>query len=129
MMFHHMGLVVADFGRAHTLYRNCLAPLGIVCTETGKDWAIFGPGLGPPFLWLGSARPTFWSAAHRAGQSPVHVAFSAPNRAAVDAFHAAALAHGARDNGAPGPRHSWATFYSAFVIDLDGNNVEATLKE
>lgn len=128
-MFHHMGMVVADFERSRALYAGCLAPLGIQCTEQDRDWAIFGPSLGPPFLWLGSARPSFWSAAHQAGQSPIHLAFAAPDRAAVDAFHAAALAHGARDNGAPGPRKSWTTFYSAFVIDLDGNNIEATVQE
>lgn len=128
-MFHHMGMVVGDFERSARLYENCLAPLGIMRTESDTNWAIFSTGPDQPFLWLGSVRPSYWSEAHRAGGAPVHLAFSAPDRAAVDAFHAAALAAGARDNGGPGPRHSWARFYSAFVIDLDGNNLEASLRE
>ena len=128
-MFHHMGIVVADFKRSQALYESALAPLGIQCTEHEKHWAVFTQEPGKPFLWLGSVRPTFWAATHQAGQSPIHLAFAAPDRAAVDAFNAAALAHGASDNGTPGPRKSWTTFYSAFVIDLDGNNIEATVQE
>lgn len=58
--------------------------------------------------------------------SPINVAFSAPDREAVDAFHRAALAGGGRDNGAPGPRGPAAMkYYAAFVLDPDGNNIEA----
>jgi catechol 2,3-dioxygenase-like lactoylglutathione lyase family enzyme len=57
---------------------------------------------------------------------PVHVAFRAPNRKAVDRFHAAGLKAGGRDNGAPGVRPDYSpTYYAAFLIDPDGNNVEA----
>lgn len=128
-MFHHLGLVVSDFPRSLALYEACLAPLNIGRLEGDEDWAIFGTDGNAPFIWLGATRPSFWSAQHTAGAAPIHLALAAPDRAAVDAFHAAALAHGATDNGAPGPRKSWADFYSAFMLDLDGNNIEATLRE
>lgn len=128
-MFHHMGMVVKDFPRSAALYEACLAPLHIKRLDGGEDWMVLGTDDNAPFLWLGAVRPTFWSAHHVAGTSPIHLAFSAPNREAVAAFHAIALTHGATDNGAPGPRKSWADFYSAFVLDADGNNIEATLRE
>ncbi len=128
-MFHHLGIVVDDLARSVALYEACLAPLGIKPIENEKDWVVFSAGPDQPTLWLGSVRPGFWSGKHKAGAAPLHLAFAAPDRSAVDVFHAAALAQGATDNGAPGPRKSWASFYSAFVIDLDGNNLEATLRE
>jgi predicted lactoylglutathione lyase len=72
---------------------------------------------------IAEGRPTFWTATSTVAASPVHLCFSAPSGEAVDRFYRAALRHGARDNGAPGVRRP--PFYCAFVIDLDGNNVEA----
>jgi catechol 2,3-dioxygenase-like lactoylglutathione lyase family enzyme len=122
-MLDHIGLSVADFDRATTFYRAALKPLGlgvvmeVTAEETGGDaHAGFGDE-GKPFFWIGTgAKP-------RGG---LHVAFAAPTRAAVDAFHAAALAAGGRDNGAPGLRpHYHPNYYGAFVFDPDGNNIEA----
>lgn len=92
--------------------------LGHLCTRRG-----------PAFLWLGSEIPTYWRSGNQAGNAPLHIAFIAPDRAAVDAFYSAALEHGAEDNGPPGLRVGWGHFYSAYILDLDGNNIEATIRE
>ncbi len=122
-MLDHIGLAVADFDRARAFYRAALKPLGlgvvmeVTAAETGGDaHAGFGDE-GKPFFWIGTgAKP-------RGG---VHVAFAAQTRAEVDAFYAAAIAAGGRDNGAPGLRpHYHPNYYGAFVFDPDGNNIEA----
>jgi hypothetical protein len=120
---------VSDFVRSKVFYDACLAPLGIRRTETDLDWAIYGTGPGEPFIWVGSELPSYWTKDNEAGRAPIHIAFNAPDRAAVEAFYFAALEHGAEDNGPPGPRVSWANFFSAYIIDLDGNNIEATIRE
>ena len=123
-MIDHMGLNVADLGVSRRFFEAALAPLGIgmvmeVTEEmTGGNGAHLGLGRdGNPFFWIGTGK---------AATSGCHVAFAAPDRAAVDRFHAAALAAGGTDNGAPGLRpHYHADYYGAFVLDPDGNNVEA----
>jgi catechol 2,3-dioxygenase-like lactoylglutathione lyase family enzyme len=71
-------------------------------------------------------KPDFWIGGEGGLQRPIHIAIAAPNRAAVDAFHRAALAAGGRDNGAPGLRpHYHPNYYAAFVRDPDGHNIEA----
>lgn len=73
-----------------------------------------------------SEKPFFWLGESEDASGPLHIAFAAPNRAGVDAFYEAALKAGGTDNGAPGLRpHYHANYYGAFVLDLDGNNVEA----
>ena len=123
-MIDHIGFPVADLAVARRFYEAALAPLGIevmmeVTEEmTGGHGAHLGLGRdGKPFFWVGTGKPA---------ASGVHVAFIAPDRATVDAFHAAAMAAGGTDNGAPGPRPEYHPgYYGGFVIDPDGNNVEA----
>ncbi len=123
-MIDHVGLGVEDFARSRAFYTQVLAVLGCApVMEVTRDQTggYEGCGFGPP------NRPHFWIGR---GDGPpargVHVAFTARTRAEVDAFHAAALAAGATDNGAPGlPPHYHAHYYGAFVIDPDGNNIEA----
>jgi catechol 2,3-dioxygenase-like lactoylglutathione lyase family enzyme len=122
-MIDHIGLSVRDFAVSRAFYTAALAPLGfgvvMEVTEemTGGHGAHAGFGAGKPEFWIGSGG---------APGGPVHVAFVAGSRAAVRAFHAAALAAGASDNGAPGLRpHYHPDYYGAFVLDPDGNNVEA----
>jgi catechol 2,3-dioxygenase-like lactoylglutathione lyase family enzyme len=122
-MIDHLGLAAADFARAKAFYQAALAPLslGVVMEVTaeqtgGDEHAGFGAE-GNPFFWIGTgAKP----------KGGAHVAFTARTRAEVDAFYRAAMAAGGRDNGAPGPRpHYHPNYYSAFVFDPDGNNIEA----
>lgn len=116
-MFDHIGLRVARLDASVRFYESALAPLGYRCIASGEGYAGFGPA-DAPALWLHAAAPGKAGAAH--------VALRAADRAAVDAFHRAALAAGARDNGAPGLRPDYAPdYYAAFVIDADGNNLEA----
>ncbi len=125
-MLDHLGITVADYARSRTLYEQALATLGygvvMEVTLEQSDGQYEGCGFGPP------SRPHFWvSSTPGAGKATgVHIAFAANTRAQVDAFHAAALSAGARDNGAPGLRpHYHANYYGAFAIDFDGNNIEA----
>jgi catechol 2,3-dioxygenase-like lactoylglutathione lyase family enzyme len=116
-MFDHIGLRVADLGAAIAFYRQTLAPLGLVLASSGDDYAGFGPS-GAPRLWLHAMSGT-------RGRG-VHMALSAASAEAVKAFHAAGLAAGARDNGAPGLRPDYGpNYFGAFLIDRDGNNIEA----
>ena len=115
-MIDHIALTVSDHARSKQLYQEALAPLGYVLM---MDHDISGSGFGR------DGKPDFWI---RPGESsgPIHVAISASDRAIVDAFHRAALDAGAKDNGAPGLRPEYhPTYYGAFVVDPDGNNVEA----
>ena len=114
-MFDHIGIRVKDLEAAARLYAAMLAPLGHVPGARDKTYAGFGPK-GKPALWLHADRKG----------GGCHVALKAPDRAAVDAFHKAGLAAGAKDNGKPGVRKDYSpTYYAAFLVDLDGNNVEA----
>ena len=122
-MLDHVGFAVADAERSRA-YEAALAPLGIALimsvtpeqTESGGTAHGFGSD-GKPYFWVGDNE--------RVGEG-THVAFAAATRAQVDAFHAAALAAGGRDHGAPGLRpHYHPNYYGAFVLDPDGINVEA----
>ena len=115
-MIDHIGLQVSDFAKSKRFYAAALAPLGYkTLREFGDDAAGFG--VERPDFWIGKgARPT----------AATHVCFAATSRAQVDAFYKAAMAAGGRDNGAPGLRTQYhPTYYGAFVLDADGNNVEA----
>ena len=128
-MLDHIGLPVSDFPRARAFYAAALAPLGlslvmeVSAEETGAA-AHAGYGqAGKPFFWIASGGSTD---PKPASESRVHVAFAAESRAQVDAFHAAALAAGGRDNGGPGLRpHYHPHYYGAFILDPDGHNIEA----
>lgn len=116
-MFDHVGLKVTDLPRSRAFYEAALAPLGLSLQSSGDDWAGYGPD-DAPALWL-----------HAHSGPPLagtHVALRAGDADAVRAFHAAALAAGGHDNGAPGPRPAYGSgYFAAFVLDPDGHNVEA----
>lgn len=122
-MIDHLGISVADFQASKAFYIEALGPLGIGIVmnvpkeESGgsSDYTGFGAEQ-KPFFWIG------------AGVAPqgMHLCFTAKSRADVDAFYKAAIAAGARDNGPPGIRaHYHPNYYGAFVIDLNGVNLEA----
>jgi len=126
-MYDHLSLGVQDLARAIALYDATLAPLGIVRLWRTKRAAGFGPpgfeGEAPFALVV----PSDGTPAPSAG---FHLAFGAPSREAVQQFHAAALAAGASDDGAPGIReHYDVGYYAAFVRDPDGHRLEAVLHE
>ena len=106
---------VSDLARSRAFYERALAPLGV-----GVRYEC------PARVGLGDTRLFFFLSSVGPVSGPVHLAFEAPDRAACDAFHAAALAAGGVDNGAPGLRPGYhPSYYGAFVLDPDGNNVEA----
>jgi catechol 2,3-dioxygenase-like lactoylglutathione lyase family enzyme len=115
-MLDHVSLVVSDPVRARAFYERALAPLGYaVLIDYG---ALVGFGA--------DNKPDFWIAPGKRTEPAVHVCFAAKDRGTVDAFHAAALAAGGTDNGAPGLRpHYHRHYYGAFVRDPDGHNIEA----
>jgi catechol 2,3-dioxygenase-like lactoylglutathione lyase family enzyme len=117
-MLDHLGINVSDYDRSRDFYERALGPLGFVLLmEPAPRTGGFGR----------EGKPSFWITDQRKPTSEnVHVAFTAPDRATVDAFHAAALEAGGTDNGGPGIRELYhPTYYGAYVLDLDGNNVEA----
>ena len=118
-MLSHLSFGVDDLDRSAAFYERAIAPLGYVRTFTKDNAVGFGEPGGEDQLALFAMPCT--AAAPGPG---FHLAFSAPNRAAVDAFHAAALA--GKDEGPPGLRaHYGPTYYAAFVTDLDGYKLEA----
>lgn len=130
-MIDHLGVPVTDLARTTEFYAKALAPLGygmvmeVSAVETGRGGAVgFGaPGKGEEYQ---SGKPSFWIGEGEPLAGRIHVAFVAPSRAAVDAFYRAAIAAGGKDNGPPGLRpHYHVNYYAAFVLDLDGNNIEA----
>ncbi len=130
-MIDHMTFRVADIARTKAFYTAALAPLGYRVTYEGHHGGnVLGMGYDDPLT--GQTRTDSWFVD---GPSPYqvhpvstgcHLCWTAPTREAVDAFHGAALIAGGRDNGPPGLRaHYHPDYYGAFVIDPDGNNIEA----
>jgi catechol 2,3-dioxygenase-like lactoylglutathione lyase family enzyme len=114
-MIDHLGITVTDLGRSRAFYTKALQPLGYSVMMEFPGALGFGAH-GKPDFWLGQGPAS----------GKVHIAFESPDRKTVDAFHAAALAAGGKDNGKPGLRPQYhATYYGAFVFDPDGNNIEA----
>ncbi|TCT11814.1 catechol 2,3-dioxygenase-like lactoylglutathione lyase family enzyme [Tepidamorphus gemmatus] len=119
-MIDHVSLGVRDLIATKRFYDAALAPLGYACLS--GDATSLGYGRDRVRLWIAAtARPVPADPA-----SGLHICFDAPDRRAVDAFHAAALEAGGSDNGAPGLRTAYAPdYYAAFVIDPDGYRLEA----
>jgi catechol 2,3-dioxygenase-like lactoylglutathione lyase family enzyme len=116
-MYDHIGLKVGNLDASVRFYAAALAPLGYVLCSRDDSGAGFGPK-GEPALWLYPHK----------GQTSAgaHVAFRAPDHAAIRKFHSEGIKAGGRDNGAAGPRADYSpSYFAAFLIDPDGNNVEA----
>ncbi|HMI88130.1 MAG TPA: VOC family protein [Polyangiaceae bacterium] len=120
-MIDHVQLKVKSFEKSRQFYARALEPLGygVQYEDAASKSAGFG-AKGATELWIGEGGPV----------APVHIAFRAGDRSAVQKFHAAALTAGGKDNGAPGIRTDYSpTYYAAFVLDPDGNNVELVCNE
>jgi catechol 2,3-dioxygenase-like lactoylglutathione lyase family enzyme len=116
-MYDHIGLKVRDIDASVRFYSAALAPLGYELCSRNETGAGFGPP-GEPALWLYLSR--------EAAGPGSHIAFRAPDHAAIRKFHAAGVKAGGRDNGGAGPRADYSpSYFAAFLIDPDGNNVEA----
>ena len=123
MMLNHISVGVRDVAKAASFYDKVLKPLGYKRVMEIMPYAVA----------YGETAPEFWIGLPHDQKSPsvgngVHISFAARTKAAVSAFHAAALASGGKDEGAPGPRRDYGPdYYGAFCRDLDGNKVEAQL--
>jgi catechol 2,3-dioxygenase-like lactoylglutathione lyase family enzyme len=119
-MIAHVSIGARAIDRARRFYDAALKPLGYTCLSSGED-----------SLGYGAEAPEFWTSATEHpvpadGRSGLHICFTAPTRAAVDAFHKAALKAGGHDNGKPGLRPDYGpNYYAAFAIDPDGYRIEA----
>lgn len=115
-MFDHVVIGVSDYAASKAFYLQALAPLGVaVLAENSLGLEMGNGGQASFAIFQSQDKP-----------APLHLAFAATTHEQVQAFHAAALAAGARDNGAPGIRAKYSpTYYAAFVIGPDGHNVEA----
>jgi catechol 2,3-dioxygenase-like lactoylglutathione lyase family enzyme len=114
-LFDHVKLPVRDIARSRAFYERALQPLGVRVVQSSQ---------GPAGFAIGEV--DFWITEEEMAAGSVHIAFAASDRETVDAFHAAAVEAGGVDNGRPGLRpHYHAGYYAAFVLDPDGNNVEA----
>ena len=128
-MFDHVGVVFRDLKVAGDFYKGLLPTIGVELVEDhtqgdGTGWLVFSTGAPEsPFFVVAAGRPSYWREGDAAGHAPAHLAFRAPSRHGVNAFHAKGLALGARDNGAPGLRRG--RYYCAFLIDPDGNDIQA----
>jgi catechol 2,3-dioxygenase-like lactoylglutathione lyase family enzyme len=123
-MIDHVGFPVSDYARSKAFYEKALAPLGYTLimevgpehTESGSPAAGFGA----------NGKPDFWIGGEGGLAKQMHIAIAVDDHAMVDAFYQAALANGAKDNGAPGVRPQYhPNYYAAFVLDPDGHNIEA----
>ncbi len=130
-MLDHTGIVVSDLAKARRFYDAVATALNLETKEMHPQFFVLGKGKEEPipYLWIGTLRPTYWAEGSRPGLNQMHIAFSAGSKEMVDAFHKAALEAGGRDNGKPGPREGAENYYGAFVLDPDGNNIEACYRE
>jgi len=113
-MIDHVNIGVSDLAASRAFYERSLSALGYAVVMERAYGVGFGID-GKPDFWI-SARPV---------SGPLHVAFAGGDRATVDAFHREAVAAGGRDNGPPGLRPAYhPSYYGAFVLDPDANNVE-----
>lgn len=119
-MFDHVSIGVADVARSKKFYDAALKPLGFTLLSDGET--SLGYGEKAVQLWLGATSKPVKADV----ESGLHFCFAAKDRAAVDAFHAAALKAGGKDNGKPGVRADYGPkYYAAFAIDPDGYRIEA----
>eukprot|EP00743_Colponemidia_sp_Colp-15_P006889 GILK01007436.1.p1 GENE.GILK01007436.1~~GILK01007436.1.p1 ORF type:complete len:161 (+),score=13.43 GILK01007436.1:45-527(+) len=128
MALDHVSICVPaeSYDERVAFFEKILKPLGSKkLMSFDKESRTCGFGSRFPSFWIHSGPRTNETSTPKKERSGVHIAFSASTRAQVDAFHAAAIAAGAKDNGAPGIRPYHRMYYGAFVIDADGNNIEA----
>lgn len=129
-MLDHIGIFVSDADRSFPFFEAALAPLGVVVRERQPHWGsiiMSGPNYWP-FLWIGPAGGSYHGTPVQVSERrPMHLAFRSPSKEAVREFHRIGLLNGGRDNGAPEDCGRGA--YGAYLLDPDGNNIEAVFRE
>jgi len=130
-MFDHIGLFVSDFERSIALYETCFKPLGIKVYQRQPEFgaAIFSGDTTFPFLWIGTAPESgdyHGTELRRDKNRPIHIALKAPTLEAVKEFYRIGIENGGRCNGAP--EDCGDGYFAAFLLDLDGNNIEAGIR-
>jgi catechol 2,3-dioxygenase-like lactoylglutathione lyase family enzyme len=123
-LIHHIDIAVRDLPRSRKFYEHLLAPLGlapVIHNHHPEGHEVLGYGSLPdPVFWIRNGKPV---------AEKLHIAFLAPTHFAVDTFHEAGLAAGGICNGTPGLRPRYGdNYYAAFVLDPDGNNIEAVCR-
>lgn len=131
-MLDHIGITVANFDRSMAFYDKVLGSIGyrrmmtLIPGEYPGPNKVAGYGRDQPQFWIGENGMSFWDERHAPAKSPIHLAFKADGPEQVKAFYEAALAAGGTDYGPPGPRPQYHPgYYGAFILDPDGNNIEA----
>lgn len=121
-MIDHVGFPVSDYAKSKAFYEKALAPLDYTLIKEAQQDQHDAKACG----FGQKGKPDFWIGGEGGIDKPLHIAIAAKDRASVDAFYKAAMAAGAKDNGAPGLRpHYHPNYYGAFVRDPDGHNIEA----
>jgi catechol 2,3-dioxygenase-like lactoylglutathione lyase family enzyme len=116
-MIAHISVPVKNYNKAKEFYKAVLGPTGYVMTQDHPEWEAGG--------FMEGGHTSFWIV-QKEMMTPIHVAVIAPSKQTVRDFYEKALAAGATDNGAPGFRTEYGDdYYAAFVLDPDGNNLEA----
>lgn len=127
-MFDHLGFRVRDLAASRRFYEAVATAIELaVIDNSPTSFLIVRSAEEPiPFVWIGTEEPAFWMAGMTVSSSPIHLAFRVESQEAVKRFHIAALTAGGTDNGAPGPRGpDEMGYFGAYVLDPDGNNIEA----
>jgi catechol 2,3-dioxygenase-like lactoylglutathione lyase family enzyme len=118
----HVGFSVRDYARSKAFYTKALAPLGYALIVEVQQNEQDSPAAG----FGANGKPDFWIGGEGGLNRRMHIAITAKDRTAVDAFYRAARDAGGKDNGAPGLRPQYhPNYYGAFVLDPDGHNIEA----
>jgi catechol 2,3-dioxygenase-like lactoylglutathione lyase family enzyme len=119
MKFGHLGIATKEFGQSKTFYKAVCAAMGLPLIAENDDSARFGL----------DGRTMFYIHTGETSSGPLHVAFEVGSREMVDEFYTAALNAGGKDNGKPGIRENYSpTYYAAFVLDPEGNNIETVCR-
>ena len=131
-MFDHIGIFVTDFEKSISFYEACLGPLGIKIYQRQPEFSavVFSGESDFPFLWMGEVPKGgdyHGTPVSKGEHRPMHISFTAPSEESVNEFYRLGLEHGGKDNGVP--EDCGHGYYAAYMLDPDGNNIEAGIRK